>query len=155
MLDHLDIGEQIDHLTQSALVQLRTGKVLGQNILQPLVLFLNTAHGVVDHGADFRRVGGSGNYLPPSVLWHEKDVFGCVFVLVLLEAVAFLNQLLVLGLKTVGNVLQKDQAQNNRFIFRGIHITPQNTGSIPDLLFKADVTGIGFAHRYFPRYVKM
>ena len=101
VLDHLNIGEQIDHFAQPALIQFRPSKVFGQNILEPLVLFLNTVHSIIDHRADFRRMSGGGNHLPPGVLRHEKDVFGGVLVLVFLKAVTLLDQFPVLGLKAV------------------------------------------------------
>ena len=104
VLHHLDVGKQVYHIPQAALVQLLAGKVLGQDVLETLVLLLNAAHGVVDDSADLRRVGRCGDHAPPGVLRHKEDILGGVFVLVLLEAVALIHQLLVLGLEAVGDI---------------------------------------------------
>ena len=48
VIQHFDIGEQVYHIAQATLVQFRTGKVLGSNILQALVLFFNSTHGIVN-----------------------------------------------------------------------------------------------------------
>ena len=61
VLVHLDIGEQIDHIAQAALVELGACKVLGQNIFQAAVLLLDGTHSVVDSRANRGRVSRSGN----------------------------------------------------------------------------------------------
>ena len=99
MLDHLDVGEQVHHLAQAALVQLGTGEVFGQDVFEPLVSFFDGTHGIVNDGADFRRVGRGGNGRPPGGFRHEEDVLSDVFVLILLETIAFRYQLVVLGLE--------------------------------------------------------
>ena len=142
VLHHLNVGEQVHHFTQTALVQLRPGKILGQNVLEALVFLLDAAHGLVDDRADFRGMRRGRDHLPAGVLRHKEDVLGGVFVLVLLEAVAFFHQCIVLGFETVGNVFEEDQTQHHGLVFRGVHIATQHAGRIPDLFFKADV-GIG------------
>ena len=154
VLDHLDIGEQIHHVAQAALIQFRPGKILGQNILEPLVFFLDGAHGVIDHRADFRGVGLGGNLAPSCPGRHEKDALGGVLVPILLEAVALVHQRLVLLLKTVGNVLEKDQPKHDVFVFRCVHVSPQHTGRIPDLFFKANVGGVLLSHGSFLRFLR-
>ena len=104
LLHHLNIGEQVHHISQAALVQLRPGKVLGQDVLEALVLRFNAAHGLINDGADLRGVGRCSNHAPTGIFRDKEDVFCQVFVLVLLEAVALFHQFLVLGLKTIGDV---------------------------------------------------
>ena len=38
-IHHLNIGEQVNHITQTALVQFRTREVLGEDVLQSLIFF--------------------------------------------------------------------------------------------------------------------
>ena len=104
MLDHADVGEKIDHLAEPPFVQLRAGKVFRQNVLQALVVLLNRAHGFVNRRADLRRVRLGGNVAPPRALRHKENPLGGVFVNILLEAVAFRDQLPVLFLEAVGDV---------------------------------------------------
>ena len=141
MIDHLNVGEEINDFTEPPLIQLRAGKVFGEDVFEPLVFLLNAAHGLVDDRADFRGMRRGRDHLPAGVLRHKEDVLG-VFVLVLLEAVAFFHQRIVLGFEAVGNVFEEDQAQHHGLVFRGVHIATQHAGRIPDLFFKADV-GIG------------
>ena len=101
MLDHLNIGEEINHFTKTPLVQLWTGEVLRKNIFETLVFFLNTAHCIINHRANFRRMSGSSNRAPSCILRDKEDVFGSVFVLVFFKSIAFFNQLLVLCLKAI------------------------------------------------------
>ena len=76
MFNHLDIGEEIHHIPKAALVQLRTGKVFGQNILESRVLLFNSAHGIVNDYTDFRRMRSLRYVSPSGCRRHEKNVFG-------------------------------------------------------------------------------
>ncbi len=49
MLHHVNVREEIHHVSEAALVQLRAGKVLGKNSFQPLIFLFNAAHGLIDH----------------------------------------------------------------------------------------------------------
>ncbi len=142
MLDHLNIGEEINHFTKTPLVQLRTGEVLRKNIFEALVFFLNTAHCIVNHRANFRRVSGSSNRAPSCILRDKEDVFGSVFVLVLFKSIAFFNQLLVLCFKAIRNVFQENQSENDRLVFGCVDVSAQDASRVPDLFFKADIACI-------------
>ena len=150
VLDHADVGEKIDHLTQPSLVQLRTGKVFRQNVLQALVVLLNRAHGFVNRRADFRCVCLGGNVTPPRALRHKENPLGGVLVDILLEAVAFRDKLAVLFLEAVGDVFEENQPQHHIFVFRGVHIPAQYARGVPYLFFKADVGGCFFSHCFSP-----
>ena len=146
MLDHLDIGEEIYHLSQPPLVQLGPGEIFGQDVLEKLVLLLDTPHGLVDDGADLRRMGRCGDDRPAGILRDKEDVLGGVLVLVLLEAAALLHQLLVLRLEPVGDVFQEDQPQDDGLVLRSVHVPPQDAGGLPDLFFSL------FLAWWFPRF---
>ena len=53
VFDHLNVGKQIDYITQAALVQFWAGEILRQDVLEPFVFLFDAAHGVVYHRADF------------------------------------------------------------------------------------------------------
>ena len=110
MLNHLNVGEEINHVAKTPLVQLRTGKVLGQNIFETLVLLFNAAHGIINYRAYFRSVGGSSNRAPSCILRDEENVLCRVFILVFFEAFALIDQFSILCLETVGYIFQKNQA---------------------------------------------
>jgi len=152
MLDHLNVGEEINHFAKTPLVQLRTGKVFRKNIFEALVFFLNTAHCIINHRANFRRVSGSSNRAPSCILRNKEDVFGCVFILVFFKSIAFFNQFLVLCLEAIRNVFQKNQSENDRLIFGCVDVPAQDASRVPDLFFKADIACIS-SHSAFLPYI--
>ena len=145
-VDHLDVGEQVHHVPQAALVQLGTGKIFRQDVLQAGVLLLDGPHSVVDHQTDLGAVGFGGDLLPPRPLRDVEDPLGEVLVLVVFKAVTLGHQLFVLVLKAVRDVFQKNQPQDHAFIFRCVQVTPQNAGGVPNLLFKPNVGGVFLCH---------
>ena len=105
MIDHLNVGEKINHFTKSPFIQLWTSKVLGKNIFETLVFFLNATHGIVDYRANFWRVRSSGNYTPSCIFRNKENVFSSIFILILLKSSSFIHKFLVFGLKTVRDIL--------------------------------------------------
>ena len=152
MLDHLNIGEEINHFAKTPFVQLWTGKVLRKNIFEAFVFFLNTAHCIINHRTNFWRVSGSSNRAPSCILRDKEDVFGCVFILVFFKSIAFFNQFLVLCLEAIRNVFQKNQSENDRLIFGCVDVPAQDASRIPDLFFKADIACIS-SHSAFLPYI--
>ena len=104
------VGEQVDDIAETTLVKLGTSEVFRQDAFETVVLFLDLHHGVVDDLANLWGVGGFGDDAPACIGGHIKDVFGHVFVLIFFEAVAFIDQLLVFHVETIGNVFQEDEA---------------------------------------------
>ena len=105
VIQHFDVGEQVYHITQATLVQFRTGEVLGQNVLQALVLFFNSAHSIVNYRANLRRVCFCSNFAPTRTSGDEENALRSVFVNVFLEAVALFDKLIVLVLETIRDIL--------------------------------------------------
>ena len=147
MFNHLDVGEQIHYVTESAFVELGTSKVFRQNVFQPLVFLFDGTHRIVNHRADFRRMGFGGNIAPPRTGRNKKDTFGGILVHIFLEAVAFFNKRLIFLIKTVGDIFEKNQPQHDIFIFGRVNIAAQHARRIPNLFFKADIGSILFSHR--------
>ena len=109
MLRYLNACEQIKHIAQAVLVQIRPGKALGQNVLEALVFFLDAAHGLIDGCANLRGVRCGSDSLPAGVFRCKEDVLGGVFVFVLLKDDSQFHQFLTLGLKSVGKVFEEEQ----------------------------------------------
>ena len=105
MIQHFDIGEQVYHITQATLVQFRTGKVLGQNVLQAPVLFFDSTHGIVNYRANLRGVCFLFYIAPTRTSGDEENALRSVFVNVFLKAVALFDKLIVLVLKAVRDIL--------------------------------------------------
>ena len=79
---HFYVRKEIYHITQTALVKLRTGEILRQNALQSFVFSLNGSKCFIYYHAYFRGVGSSTNLAPSGFSRHEEDVLGSVFVLI-------------------------------------------------------------------------
>lgn len=105
MFDHLDVRKEVNDFTKPSFVQFRAGKVLGKDVLEPLILFFNTAHSVIYDGTDLWRVCGSGYDAPSCVLRNKEDIFRRVFILVFFETVALGNQFLILCFKAIRDVI--------------------------------------------------
>ena len=98
---HFDVGEQVNHITQTALIQFGTSEVLGEDILQSLVFFFDRSHGIVDHGANFGSVRLGSDDAPAGSFGDKENAFGNVFVHIFLKTVAFFYQLLVFFIEAV------------------------------------------------------
>ena len=148
-VNHLNVGEQVNHITQTALVQFGTSEVLGEDILQSLVFFFDRSHCIVDHGADFGSVRLGSNDAPAGSFGYEENAFGNVLIHIFLKTVAFFHELLVLFVEAIGNVLEENQSQNDGFIFGCVDVAAQHTRCVPYLFFKADA-GCIVCHIYSP-----
>ena len=88
---------------------------------------------------------------PAGVHRHPEDIGGEVFVLVLgigagvVAGVRVLagDELGVMFVEGIGDVLEKDQAEDDMLVFRSVHVVAQLVGGEPELGFKAEV-GVGF-----------
>ena len=148
-LCHLNVSEQVDNFTQSAFVELLTGKILRQDVLQLVVFRFNLAHGLINNLADFGGVSRLGDFFPTRCLRHEEDIQEGVFVTIFLEAVSLFDQLLITLFELIGNVFQKDKAKDNILVLGCVDVSTQFVGSLPNLFFKADFGSVvGFLPRH-------
>lgn len=58
MLDHLDVCEEVNNITEPPLVQFMTGKVFRQDVFETLAFFLNAAHCIIDRSSSLPRPSG-------------------------------------------------------------------------------------------------
>ena len=108
MFVHPDIREQINHIAQPALVEFGTSEILRENIFQSLILLLDRPHRIVYHLAYFGRVRLGRNPLPAGFGRDIEDIFGRIFVLVLLESFALGDKLPVFRFELIGNIFQEN-----------------------------------------------
>ena len=147
---HFYVRKEIYHITQTTLVQLRTGKILRQNALQSFVFTLNGGKCFIYYHAYFRCVGSSTNLAPSGFSRHEEDVLGCVFVLIFRVGVFVALQLLELLFEAVADVFQKNESEHHTLVLRSAEVASQNIGSLPYFLFKTNADCILFlSHNMF------
>ena len=142
LLRHLYVGEEVHDFAQAALVQLLAGEVLGEDVLELVVLRLDLAHGLVDDLAHLGGVRGGGDGLPAGALRHEEDVLRRVLVAILLEALSLVDKLLVALVELVGDVLEEDEPEHDVLVLGGIDVAAQLVGGAPDLLLEANLGGV-------------
>ena len=96
--------EEVNDVTESALVQFGTGEVLGKNVLESLVFFFDGSHRFVDNSADLSGVCLRCDNAPAGVFGNEEYALRSVLIYILLKAVTFVNELLIFLIKAIGNV---------------------------------------------------
>ena len=95
--------------------------------------------GCLAFGQEVRQAGLPG---------HPENVDGAILVAIFgvraLGALRFEPG--VVFLERVGDVLQKDQAEDDVLVFGGVHIGTQHVGGAPELALKADGGGVVLGH---------
>src|SRR5690606_18837154 len=120
----------------------RAGVVLGQHAFEGFVVPLDSAHGVVDQGADLRALGVGLQMRPAAFLGYPEDVVGEVFVLVLGGLQVFGQEFCVARLEGIRDVLEENKAQGNVFVVAGLHIAAQLVGGLEEFGLEAQVGGV-------------
>lgn len=152
MFVHPDIREQINHIAQPALVEFGTSEILRENIFQSLILLLDRPHRIVYHLAYFGRVRLGRNPLPAGFGRDIEDIFGRIFVLVLLESFALGDKLPVFRFELIGNIFQENKPQHNGLVLRCVDIAAHLVRGLPYFPLKAD---IGFEREIWKAADKM
>ena len=69
MLLHVDVCKEVHDIAKALLIQFRTGKVLGEDSLQAVVLFFDKAHGFVNLDANLGSVCIGSDYGTQKMPW--------------------------------------------------------------------------------------
>ena len=117
-----DVADHVDELAKPLLVEGGAGVVFGQHVLECGVVALDAGHGTVDELADGGLARLGLEMRPAGLGRHPEDVLGNVFVAVLggLTAPFGENRRMAL-LEGVGDVFQKDETQDDVFVFGRVH----------------------------------
>ena len=146
VIAHIHIGEQVNHIAQNTFVQIWACIVFGQHIFQTFVFCFNSPHCIVDKCANFRGVSSRSNLAPPCILRYEENVIFGVGITVIFEAVALSDKLLITLFKRIGYVAQENKSYDHFSVFCCGDMSPKDTGSVPDLFFKADCGVVSVSH---------
>jgi hypothetical protein len=129
---------KVDELAESLFVEADAGEVPGQHALERRVVALDLGHRGVNDGADLwlRSIGPQKS--PARSLGNPEDAGGGVFVGIFgvgtLRLLRF--ELGVLRLECVGNVLEKNQAEDDVLVLRRVHVIAERIRHAPELRFK-------------------
>ncbi len=142
----MDVGDKIDELAQTLLVQGEAGVILGQHPLEGGVVALHSDHGLVHELADRGLAGVLLELRPAGLGWHPEDSLRSVFVRVLGVGtqVALGLEASAVGLKSVGDVLEEDKPQHDMLILGGVHGAAQGVSGRPELGLEAQCSTVLF-----------
>ena len=79
---HLNVREEVNHITQAALVQLRTCIVARQHTLQLRVLTLDGLQRIVDDASYLRRMCRQADNIPSGFLRYEEHAISLILVFI-------------------------------------------------------------------------
>jgi len=132
-----DGADEVDEFAQAVLVEAGACVFLGQDALEARVVALDGHHGVVHHLADGGLLGVGLQVRPAAFLGHPEDVFGFVLVFVFGVGTRVVtlarDQLGMVLVEGIGDVLEKDEAEDDVLVFRRVHVVAQLVRGQPQL----------------------
>ena len=142
-----DGADEVDEFAETVLVERGAGVVLGEDAFEAGVIAFDGEHGVIEEFADAGLVGAGLELEPTGFARDPEDVFGLVFVgvfgvgagvvaLASFEAGAHFFE-------GVGDVFEEDEAEDDVFVFGGVHVIAEFIGGEPEFGFEADDGGFG------------
>ena len=144
---HLDVADYVDHLAQPRLVQGGTGVVLGQHAVERRVVPLDGGHGLVHSRADSGLSSLRLQHRPARLPRHPEDALGEVLVPVLGGLFTpFGEHRRVALLECVGDILEKDQTEDDVLVLGGVHAAAQGVGHPPQ--FGPEVQDVAVTARF-------
>ena len=84
-------------------------------------------------------MGSRCNHTPSRGLWHEKNIFGRISILIVFKPVTLLDKSFVPFFKSAGNIAQENQSYDYFSIIGCRDVSPKNTSRIPYFLLKPHV----------------
>lgn len=93
--------KNINHISETPLVELRSGVILGEYSLELLVLALKSLHRLIDNNADFSRKGRIDYLVPAGVCGNKEYAVAYIFVGILFKSFTLGYKFIIFGLKTV------------------------------------------------------
>jgi len=145
-LSEPDRPDQVDQLSEPALVEPFAAVVAGEHAADDRVLLLDEVHCGVDVLADAGELRAGLDGVPPGVCRDPEDVVSGVLVAVLDEPRAArlgdaiggelgLDREAALG-EPVGDVLQKHQTKHHVLVLARLLVAAQRVGGVPQLLLQ-------------------
>ena len=134
-----DIADEVDDLSEPLLVETGSPEVFGQDAFQRRVVPFDRRHGIVDDLSDLR-LRRSGLQMGPACLLRNPEDAGCPVLVRIFRvgAVSLLrDELIVLRLKSIRDVFQKNKAKDDVLILCRVHIVAKRVGRLPKLRLEA------------------
>ena len=141
----LDGADDVDELAEAILVEVGAAVVLVQGALEAGVVPFEGDHGVVDELADGGELRIGLEEGPAGLFRDPEDIGGEVLVLVLgIGPGVFAlsgDELGMVLLEAVGDVLQKDEAEDDVLVLGRVHVVAELIGGEPQFPLEADIGG--------------
>src|SRR5581483_991826 len=129
-----DVAHEIDDLPEALLIEAGTGVVLREDALEGRVVALDRRHGIVNELTNRRLRRHRLEVLPARLGRHPEDANRAVLVRIFrIGALRLLRQeLFMLCLERVGDVLEKDQAEDDMLVLGCIHVVAERISRGPE-----------------------
>ena len=133
----VQVREHIDQLSEDGSVQVLAGVDFWEDALQLVVFLLDGVHGRVESSTDGWRLGVIANMGPAGGRRDEENAFGGVLVAVFGVGAHLLLtlQALVDLLKSLGDVAEEDEAEDDMLVLGGIDVLAELIGGFKELAF--------------------
>ena len=135
-------ADEVDVFAEAVLVEAGAGVVLGEDAFEAGIVAFDGDHGVVDDFANGGLFGAGLEVMPAGFFGNPEDVFGAVFVGVFGVGAGVIviacEEFGAHFFEGVGNVLEKDEAEDDVLVFRRVHVVAEFIGGEPELGFEAD-----------------
>ena len=146
-----DAGDQVDQPLHLLGRDAPAGIIAWELPFQVRVVALDCKDGVVDEGSDVRARRLILQAGPTCFGWHPEDSLGGVLVAALQQQIElratdslsfqFASEFVAARLKRVGDVLQKEQAENNVLVLGSIDLPTQRVSSPPEFVGVVQIGG--------------
>ena len=132
-------------LAEALLVEGGAGVLLGEHVLERLVVPLDGGHGVVDQLPDGGLLGLRLQVRPARLRRHPEDALRAVLVGVLgVGPLVLLRLKLRVGLlEGIGDVLEEDQPEDDVLVLGRVHAPAEGVGHPPQLSLVAGGSAVG------------
>jgi len=158
LIAEADGPDEVDELAKALLVEGRAGVVLREDAPEGGVVLLNGDHGFVQ-GLPNGRLLRAGLEVEPACHFRDpEDVLHPVLVGVFeglgshpgILDVPLARRITILGFecsaalpKSIGDVLQEDEAEHHVLVLGGIHVVPELVGRLPEGSLEAEIGPVG------------
>src|ERR1051325_3883702 len=142
LVAHSDCSNKVDEFAETILVERWPRVLLWQNAFEPRVIALDRDHRVIDDLSDSRLLRAVLKVCPPRRSRYPENVLRLVFILVFGVGAFFFGEFGVLLLEGIGNVLQKDQTEDDMLVLGCVHVGTEFVGSEPELVLEPNISRV-------------
>jgi hypothetical protein len=141
-----DRADEVNQFAEAMFVEARPRVIFWQHTFETRIIAFDGDHRVIDDFANGGLLGAVLQITPARSGRNPKNIFSFVFVLIFgirAFVIAFArDEFGAVFLERVGNVFEKNQAEDDVLVFRRVHVVAEFVGGEPELGFESDVGSV-------------